>query len=119
MLRSAGTPAAIRLVPEAKAVGGGFDDVVAVRAEVVDAKGVLVPGATPLLSATVSGPGRVVAFDNGSVTDHTAFASPQRAAVGGKAVAFLRGTGKPGAITLQVSAPGLKTGRISLQGEQD
>ncbi|EKU76132.1 glycoside hydrolase family 2 TIM barrel-domain containing protein [Sphingobium yanoikuyae] len=119
MLRSAGAPAAIRLVPEAKAVGGGFDDVVAVRAEVVDARGVLVPGATPLLNATVSGPGRVVAFDNGSVTDHTAFAAPQRAAVGGKAVAFLRGTGKPGAITLQVSAPGLKPGRISLQGTKD
>jgi beta-galactosidase len=118
VLRTAGAPAAVRLIAEAPKVGSGFDDVVAVRAEVVDAKGVLVPGVSPMLTIDVAGPGRLAAFDNGSVTDHTAFTMAQRAADRGKAVAFVRGSGEDGPITVTVSAPGLKPGKVRLQAER-
>lgn len=113
ILRTAGAPAAVRLTAEAGQVGSGFDDVVAVRAEVVDAKGVLVPTAQNLLGASVSGPGTLVAFDNASVTDHTGFTSPRRAAWGGKAVLFVRGKGA-GRVEVVVGAEGLEPGRVVL-----
>jgi beta-galactosidase len=114
VLRTAGTPAALRLIAEAPKVGSSFEDVVAVRIEVVDAHGVLVPSAKDLLTVSVAGAGALAAFDNGSVTDHTPFASPSRAAWGGKAVAFVRGGGA-GRITVTASAPGLKPASAVLQ----
>lgn len=113
VMRTAGDPAAIRLVAESPRIGSGFDDVVAVRAQVVDSKGVPVPGVTPLLTARVDGPATLAAFDNGSVTDHTPFASHSRAAADGKAVAFLRGKGK-GRVTITISSPGLTHGTAIL-----
>jgi len=113
VLRTASAPAAIRLIAEAPTVGSGFDDVVAIRLEVVDAKGVLVPNAQDMLTVSVTGSGTLVALDNASVTDHTTFASPNRAVAGGKAVAFIRGKGA-GRVTITVTAPGLKTGSATL-----
>ncbi|KRC79882.1 glycoside hydrolase family 2 TIM barrel-domain containing protein [Sphingomonas sp. Root241] len=118
VLRTAGAPAAIRMVAETPKVGTGFDQVAAIRIEIVDAKGVLVPGARDLLTVTVTGPAALAALDNGSITDHTAFASPQRAAAGGKAVTFVRGTGS-GKVTVLATAPGLKPGRVTLQADGD
>ncbi|UZK66255.1 glycoside hydrolase family 2 TIM barrel-domain containing protein [Sphingomonas sp. M1-B02] len=109
VLRTAGAPAAIRLVPEATRLGTGFDDVTAVRVEVVDAKGVLVPTATDSVTLEVSGPATLVAYDNASVTDHTAFTSPIRAVAGGKAVAFLRGGEGSGTVTVRARAGALKS----------
>ena len=110
VLRTAGPAAALRLVPETNSVGSGFDDVAAVRVEVVDRAGVVVPDATNLVTLNVAGAGRLAAFDNGSITDHTPFASPQRQVAGGRAVAFLRGSGR-GTITLTARAAGLKPAR--------
>ncbi len=112
VLRTAGPAAALRLVPEAKAVGSGFDDVVAVRVEVVDASGVVVPTATDAVTLEVSGTGALAAFDNGGVTDHTPFASTRRQVVDGRAVAFLRGRGA-GTITLTARAAGLASATIT------
>jgi beta-galactosidase len=106
VLRTAGPAAALRLVPETATVGSGFDDVAAVRVEVVDRAGVIVPDATNPVTVSVTGAGRLAAFDNGSITDHTPFASAQRNVAGGRAVAFLRGAGR-GTITLTAHAPGL------------
>ena len=112
VLRTAGPAAALRLVPEAKAVGGGFDDVVAVRVEVVDAKGVVVPDATDLVTLSVTGAGMLAAFDNGSITDHTPFTSAERRVSDGRAVAFLRGRGA-GTVTLTARAPGLSAATVA------
>ncbi|MHA6723626.1 glycoside hydrolase family 2 TIM barrel-domain containing protein [Sphingomonas sp. RS2018] len=114
VLRSAGAPTSVRLVTEARRVGSGFDDVVAVRVEVVDAKGVVVPGASDAVTVSVEGPGTLISYDNASVTDHTPFTSPVRQVVGGKAVAFVRGTGGAGAIRVTARAEGLKAGQVTI-----
>jgi beta-galactosidase len=115
VLRTAGAPAALRLVPEAREVGSGFDDLVAVRVEMVDAKGVLVPDAGNLVTIAVSGPAMLAAFDNASIVDHAMFDSPTRAAYGGKAVAFLRGARGSGAITIAATAQDLKPASATLR----
>lgn len=115
MLRTAGKPAALKLTAEAPKVGPDFDDVVAVRVEVVDAKGVLVPAAKTQVSVAIKGPGTILAFDNGDINDHTAFTAPQRTVAGGKAVAFVRAKGSNGQIAVTASAPGLKAGKAVME----
>jgi beta-galactosidase len=108
-LRTAGAPAAIRLIAEAPAMGSDFDSLGFVRVEVVDAKGVVVPGAANRVRIAVEGPGRLVAYDNGSPTEHTPFQEAERPVFGGHALAMLRGTG-PGTVRVRATAAGLKTG---------
>ncbi len=116
VLRTAGAPAALRLVPEAAKVGSGFDDVVAVRVEAVDARGVPVPAARNEVTVTVAGAGRLAAFDNASVTDHTVFGSDRRGLWGGRAVAFVRGAGS-GRITVTARAEGLEAATAVLEAK--
>jgi beta-galactosidase len=107
VLRTAGAPAAIRLVAETPGIGHGFDAVGYVRVEIVDARGVLVPDAAVPVSVTVTG-GMLAVFDNGSVTDHTMFTEPTRRTQGGKALIAVRAGAGPVRVT--ATAPGLKQG---------
>jgi beta-galactosidase len=113
-LRTAGKPDRIVLAGDDKAVGAGFDDLAFVRAQVVDAKGVVVPSSDLAITFAVSGAGRLVATDNAAPTDHTPFASPTRQAFRGKATAFVRGSAPGGAVTVRASAPGLKPAALTL-----
>jgi beta-galactosidase len=112
-LRTAGAPAAIRLIAEAPAMGSDFDSLGFVRVEVVDAKGVVVPSAANRVRIAVEGPGRLVAYDNGSPTEHTPFQQAERPVFGGHALAMLRGTG-PGTVRVRATAPGLKVGTATV-----
>ncbi len=116
-LATAGRATAIRLSSDAGTVGSDFDSMTYVRAQVVDAKGVTVPGALHLLHFSVQGAGELIATDNGSVTDHRPFASPDRQPRDGNAVALVRGAGE-GRFTVRVSAQGLKPGSIALQARR-
>lgn len=117
-LRTAGRPAAIRLSSDAATVGSGFDDMTYVRATVVDAKGETVPNADHLLRFTVQGTGELIATDNGSVTDHRPFASPERQPRNGTAVALVRGAGE-GRFTVGVRADGLPATSIALRARKE
>lgn len=112
-LKTAGAPVAIALSADKTAVGSTFDDIAFVRARVVDAKGVTVPGATQNLQFKVSGPGQFVAADAGSIDDHTPFQSPERKPVWGGASFLVRGAGA-GPFTVEVSAEGLKAASLQL-----
>lgn len=112
-LRTAGAPAAIRLTAEAPTMGSDFDSVGFVRVEVVDAKGVVVPSAANRVRIAVEGPGKLVAYDNGSPTEHTPFGAPERPVFGGHALAMLRGTG-PGTVRVKATALGLKSAAATL-----
>jgi beta-galactosidase len=75
---------------------------------------VIVPSADAPITFSVSGQGRFVAADNGAPTDHTVFASPTRQAYRGHAAAFVRGSDQDGALTLNASAPGLRSAVLTL-----
>jgi beta-galactosidase len=117
-LVTAGRPVAIRLSSDASTVGSDFDSMTYVRAQVVDANGVTVPNAEHLLHFSVQGAGELIATDNGSVTDHRPFASPDRQPRDGRAVGLVRGAGS-GRFTVSVSAEGLRSGSTALQARQD
>lgn len=68
-----------------------------------------------MLTAAVEG-GTLAAFDNASITDHTPFASPTRAADRGRALVMVRAASGTAPVRVRVTAPGLKpaTVRISV-----
>ena len=117
-LQTAGAPAAVKLVAEENKLAPGFDHIGFVRAEIVDAKGVLVPDAQTPITVSVGGAGALAAFDNGSPIDHTLFDAPTRDAFNGQALIMVRATGTNGAISVTASAPGLTSGAASLQAEE-
>lgn len=115
VLRTAGAPAAIRLAAEQTTLAPGFDRVGFVRVELVDAKGVLVPGAAVPLTVRVTGAGALAAFDNGDPADTTPFHSAKRKAWNGRALAMVRATGASGTITVEVTGEGLRPARATLR----
>ena len=113
-LHTAGKPTRIVLTPDAQSVGSTFDDMVYVRARVVDANGVTVPSADQRLHFAVKGAGQLIATDNGSSVDHIPFPSPDRTALNGVAVALVRGAGK-GRFTVTATTEGLRAGSVDLE----
>ena len=100
-------------------------DVAIFTAQVVDAAGAVVPNACHMLTYTVSsGPGTIYALGNGDPADHTPdkVGMPDlpyggvwaRAAWMGLGRAVVQSQqGKPGAVVLTVSSPGLTSGSAS------
>jgi len=115
-LRTAGAPARILLTSDRPSLSPAADDVVAVRATVVDDQGVRIPNAADDISFSVAGPGVVAATDNGDNRAHDPFSTPHRPAYGGQCVAFVKaiGTGK---FVVAASAPGLKQGWITFKSQ--
>ncbi|MGA2889184.1 MAG: glycoside hydrolase family 2 TIM barrel-domain containing protein [Terracidiphilus sp.] len=111
-LRTAGKVARILLLPERTTITTG-DDAVSVEAVAVDASGVRVPDADGEVEFSVTGPGQILATDNGSSTDHESFLMPRHRLYAGRAVVWLRATAV-GTITLHASIPGLSAGSAVL-----
>lgn len=113
-LRTAGRPARIRLQSDTQWPSAKPENVTTVRATVMDAQGVPVPSATNLVTFKVSGAGSILAVDNGDDASHEPFQATARHAYGGECAAFVRATRANAAITVTASAPGLKSGSLTL-----
>ena len=85
-------------------------------ASIVDANGVVVPGATNPISFRVTGPGRIAGVDNGRQESPQGYQGPSVPAFNGKAVAVIGATGAPGTISVLATSPGLVPGRTTLPG---
>ncbi|HVU58667.1 MAG TPA: beta-galactosidase GalB [Puia sp.] len=92
---------------------------------VIDAKGVIVPRADNDITFEISGPGEIVATDNGDPADLRSFASKERKAFNGMALVIVRAkagqrslkaqTGAPGKITVIARSKGLVAGRVVIE----
>jgi len=113
-LRTAGKPVRIQLDTENAKIGTSWDDVAIVRARILDANGILVPRADDLVTFTLKGPGLIAAVDNADTASTASFQATERHAFQGKCVVFVKASG--GKITLNASAPGLKSSSVSIKG---
>ena len=113
-LRTAGKAVKLQMIPDRGALGLGWDDVANVEVQVQDKNGTLVPNAGDLVRFTVSGPGKIIGVDSGSVVSIEPFQAPERKAYQGRCLAILRATGK-GAVTLTASANGLEPAAIEIE----
>jgi beta-galactosidase len=113
-LRTAGPPAKIVLESDHPSLPFNYDSVATVSAEVVDANGVLVPGAADPITFQITGPGVVAAVDSGDHASHEPFHATQRLAFQGRCFALVKASAVSGRITLSASAPGLDGASVEI-----
>jgi beta-galactosidase len=108
-LRTAGKPARLVLAGDSAdvALGNGIDDVAYLTAVLVDEAGVRVPDNGTVVSFNATGPGAVIAVDNGNLMDHDPFQATQRKTYEGRAQAIVRANAASGEIRVTASAPGV------------
>lgn len=114
VMRTAGPAAKLVLVADRAAVSPAWDDVVFVRAVVADASGTPVPTANEVVQFNVSGPGKIIAVDNGDCLSTEPFQADERKAYGGRCVAIVRATAATGTINLTAHAAGLADGHATV-----
>ena len=114
-LRTAGPPAKIILAADRAQITPDWNDVSYVTASVVDQNGIVVPGATNLISFQISGPGVIAAVDSADNSSHEPFQAAERRAYQGQCFALIKATAASGAIEIAASSPGLASAPINLK----
>jgi beta-galactosidase len=111
---TAGAAAAVRLTADRRMGVADGDDAVILRAEIVDARGRIVPDAADLLRFTVSGDAEVIGVGNGNPTSLEADQAHERHAFHGLAQAIVRLGRTPGPIGTDATSAGLLSGRVTI-----
>jgi beta-galactosidase len=112
-VRTAATPAAIRLTVDQDTIIAAPGDVALVTFEIVDSVGTVVPTADNLVHIAVSG-GSILALDNANLQDHDPYQTDQRHAFNGRGLAILRAT-QPGAMRVTARAEGLQEASVTIR----
>jgi beta-galactosidase len=107
VLRTAGSPYTVHLDPDRRTIAADGRSLSYVTADVVDERGVTVPGADNLLHFTVTG-GTLAGLDNGREESAENYKASSRTAFNGKALAIVRSGHAQGPITVTATAPGLR-----------
>lgn len=115
-LRTAGKPAALAVKCDRESLETGFERVAHLEVTVVDEHGTVVPTAKNMVHFKVTGPGKLIGVDNGSITSHESFQADERSAFQGRCLGILRATGA-GEIEVELSSPGLKPVVVKIQAE--
>ncbi|KAL2788238.1 glycoside hydrolase superfamily [Aspergillus keveii] len=113
---TAGSPTALRLLPDRTVLSASGRDVAIIRVLVVDSEGRFVPDATNEVSFSVKGSGRAAGLCNGD----TAFSKYLRATenIGlfhGQAVAFIEAGREEGEVEILASGKGLQGGSTTIR----
>ncbi|MFF7162191.1 glycoside hydrolase family 2 TIM barrel-domain containing protein [Streptomyces sp. NPDC008086] len=112
VLRTAGAPKAVRLTADRESLAADGRSLLFVTAEVVDARGVVVPGAEDLITFDVRG-GSLAGLDNGREESAERYQATTRTAFHGKALAIVRSGTRAGALKVTARAEGLRTGSVT------
>jgi beta-galactosidase len=115
IMRTAGEACQMELKPDRDTINADGCDLSFVTLTVQDNNDIMVPRANNLIRFSVSGPGEIVATDNGDPTDFKVFSSHERKAFNGLALVIIRGKpGQPGTIKLKADSDSLESNTIIL-----
>jgi beta-galactosidase len=112
-VRTAGTPAAIRLSVDRDTISSSSGDVAHVTFEIVDSSGTLVPTADNLVSVRATG-GTILVVDNANLQDLDPYRADRRHAFNGRGLAIVRAQ-EPGVLRVSASAEGFKPASVSVR----
>jgi beta-galactosidase len=115
IIKTAGTPANIRLTADRNTIHADGKDLSFVTVEITDKDGNICPNAQRLLFFKTEGAGTLKALCNGDPTDLTSFASNYMKVFNGKLVAIVSSSKLNGEIKLTVSGEKLSTKQIVIQ----
>jgi beta-galactosidase len=106
-VKTAGDPAQLQLKPDRGTIANNGLDLSFVTLTVTDKDGRTAPRAKNAIRFSISGPGEIVATDNGDPTDFTVFGSKERKAFNGLALVIVRARrGQSGNITVTAQSDG-------------
>lgn len=118
-IKTTGQATMLRLSADKSQVSADGSEYVFITLDITDNDGNIVPRTHPEIEFVVTGPGEIVATDNGNPIDYTPFTSQKREAFNGKALVIIRGKkGAGGIINIQAHSTGLKSGSISVSSIQ-
>jgi beta-galactosidase len=107
-IRTTGDASKLQLKPDRATIAADGHDLSFVTLTVADKDGLMVPRTKIQIHFDISGPGEIVATDNGDATDLTSFQSKDRKAFNGLALVIVKAkAGQSGAITVTAKADGL------------
>ncbi|MEU3782162.1 glycoside hydrolase family 2 TIM barrel-domain containing protein [Streptomyces sp900129855] len=114
VLRTAGAPHAVRLTADRTSLPADGRSLVFVTADVVDARGTVVPDAEHLISFEVRG-GSLAGLDNGREESAERYQASIRTAFHGKALAIVRSGTEAGALKVTARVDGLRKGTATVR----
>ena len=115
ILQTAGKPVQIKLNADRSVINASPNDLSYVTAEVVDAKGNVVPDAIIPLRFSIEGAGKIIATANANPSDMESFQQPKHKTFRGKCLMIVRPNGKAGSIKLKAIGEGLKSGEAMIE----
>ena len=96
-----------------------WNDLAYITATLVDANNTVIPDSATVIHFAATGPGKIIAVDNGNLLDPDLFQSPtpeqDRKLYEGHAIAILRATAPSGNITITANADGLPPATLTLK----
>lgn len=114
-VKTTGPAAKIALEADRARIKADGTDLSFVTVRIADSAGLTVPRSHPELEFSLSGPGEIVATDNGNAIDLTAFGSRKRKAYNGLALVIVRARkGERGKMTLRATSAGLAAGEVGI-----
>ena len=114
VVHTTGAAADILLKPDHTTIAANGDDLSYITVTIADKDGQMVPRSKNPLHFEISGPGEIVAVDNGDPTNLESFQSKDRNAFNGLCLVIVRSTRQAGSITLKASSPNLKAAEVSV-----
>jgi len=116
IMRTAGEPAAIRLISDRKELAATGEDLCYILVEVVDGKGTLCPLADNLIRFKVQGPAEIAGVGNGNPMSYEPFQANYRKLFYGKAMLILRTKeGQLGKVRVTAESDSLSAAKITVQ----
>ena len=114
-VKTAGPASRLLLGPDRSAILADGNDLCFVTLTVADGSGQMVPRSNNEIRFEISGPGEIVATDNGDPTDMTVFPSRERKAFNGLALVIVRSKpGQNGAIVVTARSNGLDEAKTTI-----
>lgn len=113
--RTTGPAVKLTLAADRAVLRADGTDLSFVTVTVADKDGLLVPRSKNALKFSLTGPGEIIATDNGDATSFESFQSPERKAFNGLALVIIRTkAGASGPLTLRAESTGLAPAEVQL-----
>lgn len=108
VVRTTGSAAQLKMSPDRSGIAADGEDLSFITIKIADSRGAVVPRSNNRLKLSISGPGEIIAMDNGDATDLESFQSMDRRAYNGLALVVVRARrGQKGAIRVRAESNGL------------
>ena len=115
VMKTTGPAAKLALSADRATIKADGVDLSFITLSITDESGLMVPRSQNRVKFEISGPGEIVATDNGDATSHESFQSPARNAFNGLALVIVSGKrSEAGAITITAKSEGLATAQTTI-----